>query len=149
MTLISDVFPKLRPPKKMVRKMSKKSHFWGPFDKQHVKLAQTLLKSEPQNLKHVYWSLKRQLSSKKSLLVICKVSRLFVNALTADDKYSLLNRDNLTQPIQTELSQRQKKISQLFLPFWNAKKILNTFKKKMTLIADVFPKLRTLKNVVK
>ena len=54
MTPIADVFPKLRPPKKVVRKMSKKFHFWGPFDKQHVKQAQTLLKSEPQNLKHIY-----------------------------------------------------------------------------------------------
>ena len=78
-----------------------------------------------------------------------KVLRLFLNILTADDKYSLLNRDNLTHPIQTELSQRKKKFSQFFLHFSNVEKILNTFKKKMTLIADVFPKLRTLKNVVK
>ena len=28
--------------------------------------------------------------------------------MTADDKYSLLNRDNLTQPIRTQLSQKQK-----------------------------------------
>ena len=27
--------------------------------------------------------------------------------MTADDKYSLLNRDNLTQPIPTQLSQKQ------------------------------------------
>ena len=29
---------------------------------------------------------------------------MFVNALTADDKHYLLNRDNLTQPIQMQLS---------------------------------------------
>ena len=40
------------------------------------------------------------MSWKKSLLVICKILGLFINTLTADDKYSLLNRDNLTQPIQ-------------------------------------------------
>ena len=28
-----------------------------------------------------------------------KFVRLFVNALTADDKHNLLNRDNLRQPI--------------------------------------------------
>ena len=28
--------------------------------------------------------------------------------MTADDKYSLLNRDNLTQPIQIQLSPKQK-----------------------------------------
>ena len=32
--------------------------------------------------------------------------------MTADDKYSLLNRDNLTQPIRTQLSQKQKAFSQ-------------------------------------
>ena len=35
----------------------------------------------------------------KSLLVISKILGLFVNTLTADDKYSLTKRDNLMQPI--------------------------------------------------
>ena len=52
-----------------------------------------------------------------SLLVLCKILRLFVNTLTADDKYSLLNRDNLTQPIQILLSQKQKTFSQFFSAF--------------------------------
>ena len=30
------------------------------------------------------------------------------NTFTADDKYSLLKRDNLTQPIQMQLSKKQK-----------------------------------------
>ena len=38
--------------------------------------------------------------------------------MTGDDKYSLLNRDNLMQPMRTELSQKQKTVSQIFLPFW-------------------------------
>ena len=37
--------------------------------------------------------------------------------MTADDKYSLLNRDNLTQPIPTKLSQKQKAFFRFFLPF--------------------------------
>ena len=45
------------------------------------------------------------------MLVLCKILRLFVNTLTADDKYSPLNRDNLTQPIQRLLSQKQKTFS--------------------------------------
>ena len=48
------------------------------------------------------------------------------------------------------LSQKQERLSQfLFLHFWNLDKILNVFQKKKTLIADVFPKLRTPKNVIK
>ena len=42
---------------------------------------------------------------------------MFVNTLTADDKYSLLNRDNLRQPIRTTLSKKQKALSQFFLAF--------------------------------
>ena len=48
---------------------------------------------------------------KKSLLVLWKTLWLFVNTLTTDGKYSPLNRDNLTQPIQMHLPQKQKKIS--------------------------------------
>ena len=42
---------------------------------------------------------------------------MFVNTLTADDQYSLLNRDNLTQPLGTQLFQKQKDFSQFFLAF--------------------------------
>ena len=65
--------------------------------------------------------------------------RLFVNTLTVDEKHFLLYTDNLTQPIQIQLSQKQKAFSEYFLAF--LKSILN-FKhlpKKMTLIAYVFP----------
>ena len=100
MSLIADVFPKLRTPKNMVISMSKMSHFKGSFGKQHGKRAQKLVKFPWQHLYHIYWSLLMQLSYKKSLLVICKISRLFINTLTTDGKYSLFKRDNLTQPIQ-------------------------------------------------
>ena len=42
---------------------------------------------------------------------------MFVNTLTADDKYSLLDRDNLTQQNRTQLSQKEKAFSQFFLAF--------------------------------
>ena len=41
---------------------------------------------------------------------------MFFNTLTANDKYSLLNRDNLAQPIRTQLSQKQA-CAQSFLAF--------------------------------
>ena len=37
MTLIADVFPELRTPKNVVKEISKKSPFRGPFQKQHAK----------------------------------------------------------------------------------------------------------------
>ena len=117
MTLIAEVFPKLQTPKNMVTSMSKKSHFKGSFGKQHGKRAQTLLKFAWQNLYHIYWSLWRQLTFKKFLLMICKISRLFPNTVSADGKYSLFNKDNLTQPIQIELSRKQKTFSEYFSAF--------------------------------
>ena len=151
MTLIADVFPKLRTQKNLVRSMPKISRFKGSFKKQHGKCAQTLLKCQGQLLYHIYWSLWRQLSYKKSLLVISKISRLFLNTLSADGKYSLLNRDNLKQPIQMQLSRKRKTFSDFFffLRFWNLVKILHIFKKRMTLIAEAFAKLRTPKNLVR
>ena len=47
----------------------------------------------------------------------CKILRLFVNTLTADDKYYLLNRDKLTRSIQALLSQKQKTFSKIFSSF--------------------------------
>ena len=130
MTLIAEVFPKLRSPKNKVRSMSIKSRFKGNFKKQHGKWAQTLFKLASQNLYHIYWSLWRQLSYKKSLLVICKISRLFINTLSADGKYSLFNRDNLTQPIQMQLSRKQKTFSEFFSAFLKSSLNFEHFQKK-------------------
>ena len=57
--------------------------------------------------------------------MICKVLKLFVNALTARDKYPLRDRNNLTQPIQMQLFEKEKNLSPFFFAFlkstWNFK----------------------------
>ena len=50
--------------------------------------------------------------------------------MTADDKYSLLNRDNLTQPIPTQLSQKQNAFSEFFLGFSKSTLTFEHFQKK-------------------
>ena len=92
--------------------MSKKSHFRGPFDNRRGKGAQTLFHSRRQYIHHIYW-----FSWKKFLLVLCKILRLFVSTLTVDHNNSLLNGDNLTQPIQIILCKKQKPFSAFFSPF--------------------------------
>ena len=67
---------------------------------------------------------------KKSLLVIHKTLRLFINPLTVDDKNYLLNRDNLTQAIQMQLYQKQKTFSELFFEFSKSKYNFKPFPKK-------------------
>ena len=49
--------------------------------------------------------------------MIYKIVRDFVNALTAGDKHYLLNGEILTQPIQMQLSQKQKTFSGFFFFF--------------------------------
>ena len=53
----------------------------------------------------------------KSLLVIHKMLRLFVYTLTVDEKHYLLTRDNLTQTIQIQFSQKQKPFCEVFITF--------------------------------
>ena len=46
--------------------------------------------------------------------MIHKILRLFVNTLTVDEKHYLLTRDNLTQTIQIQLSQKQNNFFEFF-----------------------------------
>ena len=75
---------------------------------------------------------------------------MFGNTLTVHDKHYLLNRDNLTQPIQIQLS--QKKIffqNFLFFRIFKINSILNISQQKMTLVADVFQQVLAPKNMVR
>ena len=64
------------------------------------------------------------------MIVLCKILRLFVTALSDDDKYSLLYRDNLMQAIQILLSHKQKSFSQFFAAFLKSTLNLSHFQKK-------------------
>ena len=56
--------------------------------------------------------------------MICTMLGTFVNTLTVDDKYSLLNRDNLLQHHQMQLSPKEKNFSDFFFNFGNLDSIL-------------------------
>ena len=64
------------------------------------------------------------------MLVLCKFLRLLVKTLTYDEKYSLLYRQNLTQPIQILLSHKQKTFSQFFSAFLKYTLNFEHFQKK-------------------
>ena len=75
---------------------------------------------------------------------------MFPKAPSADCKYSPLNRDTLTQPIQMQVSRKQKTFSQFFAAIVKCNLNLEHFQKKnMSLIPSVFPKLRSPKNLVR
>ena len=132
--------------------MCKKSRFRGLFNKEHGKWDEILFKAERQCLYQIYWSLRRQFKLKKSVSMIPEIFGLFVNPLTADDKYCLLKRGNLLQHFQMQLPQKRKNFYQFFFFFFfdvpNLDSIFNCFKKKMNHITHGFLNWRTAKNVV-
>ena len=65
-----------------------------------------------------------------------EILRLFVNALTADDKYSGSNMQNLPQQFQTPLSRKQKTFSGFSFPFLECAWNLEHFQEK-----DEYPSL--------
>ena len=81
----------------------------------------------------------------KSLLVTWNVLGLFINTLTADEKYSHISKDNWMQTIQRNLSQKQNVFYQFLSAFFEYALNFKYFRKKMTLLAYVFPKLPTTK----
>ena len=75
--------------------------------------------------------------------------RLFGNTLTPDDKYPLLNRGKLTQPIQMHLSQKRTVFSELFCTFFKSTLNAEHFQTKVNLIPYVLLKLRNPKDMVR
>ena len=110
--------------------------------------SQLCLKIGRQHLHNIYWSTGRQFGSKKSLLVICKSWRLFVNTMSAVDTCSLPNTDNLMQHIHMQLSQKLKIFSGFFPEFLKSRLNFEHFQKKDD-APSLFPRLRTAKNVVR
>ena len=82
----------------------------------------------------------------KSLLDTWKFFTPFLNTSTADDKYSLISRDNWKETIQIQLSQKQNIFSTFSCAFFESALNFEYFQKIMTLIAYVFPKLPTTKD---
>ena len=76
--------------------MSKKSRFRRTFDKQHGKRAQELLKSASKRIYQISGRHVNEIEFEKISLLTCQILGLLVNTLAADEKYPVLNRDNLT-----------------------------------------------------
>ena len=125
--------------------MSKEPRYREPFDTPHGKSAEALLKSASQHLYHIHWSLPSQLSWKTSLFLTCQILGHLLNTLAADQKYPVVNRDNLTIPIKMQLSQKQNIFSELFPASLKSTISFQCFEKKMTFRDLLFPKLGTPK----
>ena len=59
-----------------------------------------------------------------------EILELFVNTLTTDDKYSSRNIQNLTQQLQTTMSQKQKTFYRIFITYVKSRTSSDDFVKK-------------------
>ena len=84
----------------------------------------------------------------KSLLETSKFFSRFLNTLIADDRYSLISKENSMQTIQMHLSQKQKIFFEFFCAFFESALNFEPYQRKMTLIAYIFPNLSTTKDVL-
>ena len=118
------------------------SCFRTPFANERVNGFQTLLKSARNHYYPLFSSIRGKLSCKKSPSVWYQILRLFVNALTTDDKYSGSNMQNLRQEFQTPLSQKQKTFSGFFIAFlkcaWNLEHLAKKHQYPSLIICEIF-----------
>ena len=61
--------------------------------------------------------------------------------MTADDKYPVHYRGNSLLLIQMQLFKKQKTFVDFLFDLWKLHEILNILKKKMMVIANIFPNL--------
>ena len=116
--------------------LSERSCFRKPFANERVNGVQTPLKSARHRYYPLFSSIRSKLSWKKSPSFWYEIVRLFVNALTANDKYSGSNMQNLRQHFQTPFSQKQKTFSRSFIGFLKFAQNLEHFQQK-----DEYPSL--------
>ena len=115
------------------------------MDSQLVKRSERLLKSSPQYVCHIFWSLGNKINPTNSVLVVSQILRLFVNVLTPNDKYSLSVKASVSH---NQFECNYLKLKKYSLNFQNLCKIRDTFKKKMSPRGYLFLKLKTSKSRV-
>ena len=145
MIVIAYLFPKLQNVKELVKPLSRKRRFRTSFDNQLVNVCQTLVKSAWEITYQIFWSLWREITSKMSPLLNFKILGVFVNTLTAKDMYPVGDCENLQFLIHMQLSWKRRNFHHSLFYLWNLHQVLKIFKKKMIVIADVFPRLQTVK----
>ena len=149
MILIANVFPKLQTVKNLFRTPSKRCCFRACFDSQHGKASQILAKSPWERFYHVLLSFSRKLIGKMAPLVLREIIRVFFNTLTGGGKYPVQDCQCMPLPFKCNYLKNEKLFLHFLFHFWNLHLILNNLKQKMTVIANVFHKLKTVKILVR
>ena len=89
-----------------------------------------------------------KLIPKISPLVLGEILGMFVKTFTANAKYPVQDCENLQLPIQKKTKNKKDFLNFLF-HLWNLHQISKILKTSMIVIANVFPKLQTVKILVR
>ena len=65
-----------------------------------------------------------------SRVMLPEILGVFVNLMTADDKYPVQDCKNLPLPIQMQLSEKRKTLFQFFVPFLGSESSFKRFERK-------------------
>ena len=149
MIVIANIFAKLQTVKGLVKPLSRRRRLRISFDSQRVNGCQFLVISSRGHFYHIFWSLWGKMIRKIFPWLKVEILGVFLNYLTPGDIYPVRDCENLQFFIQMELSQNKKLFLHVLLHFWNLPQILNIFEKKMILVANVFPKVLNVKDLVR
>ena len=100
------------------------------FDRQHVNGSEKLLRSARNQLHTTLPLIRDSGSSKRLFLITSELLGQFVNALTADYKYSRQNWENLWQQVPMQIFLKLKTCSRFFIAFLKSPLNLLYFEKK-------------------
>ena len=121
--VIANLFPKLATVQGLVTPLTIQRRLKTSFNIQHFKWFQTLVKSAWERFFHIFESLWGDIIWKISPWLKFQVIGLFLNTWTADYKYPVTDCENLSFPIQIQLSYKKETFSRFFIPFmespWN------------------------------
>ena len=107
----------------MLSWLSEISSFRKPFWRQRVNWSKTLLKCARRCFHVNFPLISHKSRTERSLLIRSEILGLCFNRLTSDHMYSHLNREIFPQLVRTQLSQKPKTFSLIFISFlkstWN------------------------------
>ena len=146
--VIANVFPKLATVQGLVTPLTIQRRLKTSFDSQHVKRYQTLVKSSWEHFYHIFSSLWGEIIWKISpWLKFEIIGFLLTHGLSITSILFRIVR--ICGSLFKSSSIKNKKHFLAFLfHLWHLHQISNIFKKKKTVIANVFPKLATVQGLV-
>ena len=149
MIVRANVFPRLQTVKDLVRLLSKKRRFWTFFGSQHFKGSQTLVKSAWEICYHILRSLWGKMTRKISPLLNFEVlGGLLTHWLPMRTiPFGILGI--CSSLFKWNYLKIRKKFLKFLFHLWNLHQLANIFKKQKVMIANIFPKLNTVKDLVK